>query len=219
MNLQQDEVLAELKDYARSDPKPQDAQAVELVISYLDALNKIFILGKKVCVFDANGTTLQRMEQGFEFFSSRAKENKDEDEDRKSFLAWQVSIYYGCVMCTHIHVQFTLIGAHHRMITMYTYYYILDVGLTSHNVVWIPGTSARLHCYKSWLPRKSQESRWQCCRFSQLKHTTSSNLTAANYESAKATLLTRAQSKGKDAYRSAALYLRQSDLSRKPKSS
>ena len=45
--------------------------------------------------------------------------------------------------------------------------------------------------------------------FSQLKHTTSSNLTAANYESAKATLLTTAQSKGKDAYRSAALYLRQ----------
>ena len=53
--------------------------------------------------------------------------------------------------------------------------------------------------------------------FSQLKHT-SSNLTAANYESAKATLLTRSQSKGKDAYRSASLYLRQSDLSRKSKS-
>lgn len=55
--------------------------------------------------------------------------------------------------------------------------------------------------------------------FSQLKHTTSSNLTAANYESAKATLLIRAQSKGKDAYRSATLYLRQSDLARIPKSS
>ena len=41
--------------------------------------------------------------------------------------------------------------------------------------------------------------------FSQLKHTTSSNL-IANYESAKATLLTRVQCKGKDAYRSAALY-------------
>ena len=39
MNLQQDEILAELKEYACNDPKPQDAQAVELVISYLDALN------------------------------------------------------------------------------------------------------------------------------------------------------------------------------------
>ena len=87
MNLQQDEVLAELKEYARSDPKPQDAQAVELVISYLDALNRIFersLLGKKVQVFDANGTTLQRMEEGFKFFSKWAKENKYEDEDRKS---------------------------------------------------------------------------------------------------------------------------------------
>ena len=53
--------------------------------------------------------------------------------------------------------------------------------------------------------------------FSQLKHTTSGNLTAAEFT--KATLLTRAQCKGKDVYHSAALYLRQSDLSRKPKSS
>lgn len=52
--------------------------------------------------------------------------------------------------------------------------------------------------------------------FGQLKHTTASNLTAANYETAKATLLTRVQSKGKEAYRSDALYLRQSNLTRKP---
>ena len=43
VNLQQDEVLAELKEYARSDPTVQDAQAVEL---YLEALNKRIILGK-----------------------------------------------------------------------------------------------------------------------------------------------------------------------------
>ena len=64
-------------------------------MSYLEALNKIFersILGKKVWVFDANGTTLQRMEEGFMFFSKWAKENQDEDEDRKSFLASKVSI-------------------------------------------------------------------------------------------------------------------------------
>lgn len=42
LSLQQDDVLAELKEYARSDPKPQDAQEVELVISYLEALNNIF---------------------------------------------------------------------------------------------------------------------------------------------------------------------------------
>lgn len=51
--------------------------------------------------------------------------------------------------------------------------------------------------------------------FSQLKHTTSSNLTASNYETAKATLLTKLQSKGKDDYRSDTLYFRQSDLTKK----
>ena len=118
MNLQQDEVLAELKEYARSDPKPQDAQAVELVMSYLEALNKIFersILGKKVRVFDANGTTLQRMEEGFMFFSKWAKENQDEDEDRKSFLAWQVSILdlgMSVYIYRMVHVCLSLIGAH-----------------------------------------------------------------------------------------------------------
>ncbi len=55
--------------------------------------------------------------------------------------------------------------------------------------------------------------------FGQLKHITSSNLTATNYETAKATLLTRRQScaKGTEEYRSAKLYLRQSELSKKTK--
>ena len=52
--------------------------------------------------------------------------------------------------------------------------------------------------------------------FGQLKHTTSSNLTAANYETAKATLLTKLISKGKDEdYRSDTLHFRQSDLLKK----
>lgn len=51
--------------------------------------------------------------------------------------------------------------------------------------------------------------------FGQLKHTTGRNLTAANYETAKATMLTKRQAKGKDSYRSAALYVHHSDLMRK----
>ena len=53
--------------------------------------------------------------------------------------------------------------------------------------------------------------------FSQLKHTTAGNLTATNYEAAKATLLTKVQAKGSDDYRSDTLYLRQSDLLRLPR--
>ena len=56
--------------------------------------------------------------------------------------------------------------------------------------------------------------------FGQLKHTTSSNLTAANYAMAKANLLTKRRTassmpKGKDDYRSAKLCLHESDLNRK----
>ena len=51
--------------------------------------------------------------------------------------------------------------------------------------------------------------------FCQLKHTTSGHLTGTNYEAAKATLLTQRQAKGKEAYRSASLYIAQSKLAKK----
>ena len=101
--FQQDEVLAELREYARSDPKPEDAPTVELVIAYLEALNKLFersLLGRKVRVFNAKGTTIQRMEEGFEFFANWAKEKIDtDDEDKNSFLSWQVSTQLVGVLC------------------------------------------------------------------------------------------------------------------------
>ena len=50
-------------------------------------------------------------------------------------------------------------------------------------------------------------------------HTTGGHLMSVNYETAKATMLTKALAKGKDSYRSSSLYLRKGDLVRKPKSS
>jgi hypothetical protein len=85
--------LAELKEYARCEQIPADAASVELTISYLSALNNLFersIIGKKVRVFDVNGRTIQRMGEGFNFFADWAKENHEGD-DKKSFLAWQVT--------------------------------------------------------------------------------------------------------------------------------
>lgn len=55
--------------------------------------------------------------------------------------------------------------------------------------------------------------------FGQLKHTTGGHSSAANYATAKATLLTKSQTKGKDGYRSTELCLQQSELTRKSKSS
>lgn len=74
-------------------PIPEDAESVKLVIAYLQALNNIFeksILGKRVRVFSAEGTTMKRIDEGFQFFDTWAKEIEDNDEDKRSFLSWQV---------------------------------------------------------------------------------------------------------------------------------
>ena len=90
--IQQDEVLAELCEYARSQPPPADASSIELTIDYLSALNKLFersLLGNKVLVFDPHGSAMQRMECGYQFFVQWAcKQYPDGDPVR--FLSWQV---------------------------------------------------------------------------------------------------------------------------------
>ena len=76
-NLQQDEVIAELKEFARSDPRPDSAASVERVVLYLEALNKLFergLLGNKVRVFTSDGSTIQRMSEGFRFFTQWKEE-------------------------------------------------------------------------------------------------------------------------------------------------
>ena len=82
--FQQNEVLAELKEYAQAKDKPPDNNAVELTISYLEALNKIFKkghIGKHVRVFNSNGSTIRRMGEGFKFFVDWA--NKEEDKEKR----------------------------------------------------------------------------------------------------------------------------------------
>ncbi len=69
-------MLAELREYARSDPKPKDAPSVETMIEYLEALNKLFersILGTKVRVFAKDGTTICRMTEGFRILRTVGK--------------------------------------------------------------------------------------------------------------------------------------------------
>ncbi len=86
-------MLAELREYARSIPTPENAPNVELVIAYLSALNNFFersLLGNKVRVFDSHGSTIQRMEGGFKFFVDWADEQRFFEDDTKKFLAWQV---------------------------------------------------------------------------------------------------------------------------------
>ena len=66
--------------------KASDAPAVTLTITYLEALNKIFersLLGVKVSFFEPNGSTLQRINEGYQFFVRWAKENDSEKDDEE----------------------------------------------------------------------------------------------------------------------------------------
>ena len=96
--LQQDEVLAGLKEYVCGIPVPRDAPKVELTIRYLTALNNLFersLLGKHVRVFEVQGSTIQRMQSGYQFFVDWAKK-QEPNGDPSKFLAWQV---YECKVC------------------------------------------------------------------------------------------------------------------------
>lgn len=84
-------MIAELKEYARGKNIIPDGPEVEMLINYLEALNKLFeksILGKHTRIFDIEGHTIRRMAEGFQFFDDWANECSD---DKKTFLAWQVN--------------------------------------------------------------------------------------------------------------------------------
>ena len=79
----------------------------------------------------------------------------------------------------------------------------LDLGPPENHVLWLQGTGWRFSAYSSRLPHQSSKrvngSAVETL-FSQLKHTAGGHLSEANYEAAKATLLTQRQTKGKEQY-------------------
>ena len=88
-------MLAELREHARQQPPPDDACSVELVIDYLSSLNNLFewsILGRRVRIFDPHGSTIQRMECGYQFFVQWACKQCPSGDPGK-FLSWQVKLW------------------------------------------------------------------------------------------------------------------------------
>ena len=120
-NYQQDEVLAELREYARGQPLPDDSASVELVIAYLSSLNNLFersILGRSVRVFDPHGSTMQRMESGYQFFVQWACKQYP-NGDQVKFLSWQASIHIYTCMCTRtLSPSFTHTCIHTHALTL-----------------------------------------------------------------------------------------------------
>lgn len=70
-NLQQEHVIAELKEYATSSPSPSDSKEVLCVVRYLEACNKLFergLLGN-VSIYTFPNPILNNMERGYRFFT------------------------------------------------------------------------------------------------------------------------------------------------------
>ena len=85
-------------EYASSCESGSVRAEVLATVKYLSALNSIFeqtLLGSSVCVFDSSGTTIQRLDEGFEYFEEWAAELIDsgvfdEGVSSEQFLSWQV---------------------------------------------------------------------------------------------------------------------------------
>ena len=90
--------MSELLEYAKMDPPPEDSHEVLATESYLRALNNIFertLLGKKTRIFQPDGSSMQRLENGFSYFLEWADELVVNGEfesgvDSKKFIACQV---------------------------------------------------------------------------------------------------------------------------------
>ena len=91
------------------------------------------------------------------------------------------------------------------------------MGSSPHHVVWLAEDFLSQHPGYHVNPKRLNGSSVETLS-SQLKHATAGHLNVANYEAAKATLITKIQSKGKDEYRSDTLFFRQGDLLKNPMS-
>jgi len=60
-----------LVEHVHYSPGPDNVTRVETVVEYLQALNSYFelgLLGCQVRIFEVEGTAMQRMQSGFDFF-------------------------------------------------------------------------------------------------------------------------------------------------------
>ena len=93
-------------EYAKTDPPPHDSLGVLATEAYLRALNNIFertLLGRKSSIFQPDGSSMQRLDQGFSYFQEWAQEHVDggafeSGVDSKQFITWQVRVNSEIVM-------------------------------------------------------------------------------------------------------------------------
>ena len=93
-------------EYANTHPTPEDHLEVIATEKYLAALNNIFektLLGRKTRIFQPDGISIQRLDQGFSYFEEWAEElyvggSFSGGVDCKGFIAWQVFQALKCIV-------------------------------------------------------------------------------------------------------------------------
>ena len=225
-----------MREYADTKPDSDEAAEVLATVKYLSALNKIFertLLGTKTRIFMADGTAIQRLDEGFSYFKEWSENLRSlgvfgSGVDSSHFISWQVCINSAIIiqmisklmwlikkpLCT----QRIRYGRHSINFGHCLFLQTWDLlrimiygfkGLCERFISTHPGHHIN--------PKRVNGSGVETL-FGQLKHTTSGNLTGHTYETAKATLLTKRQvqsGKKKDDYRDTPLNIRQASMQRK----
>ena len=99
---QQEHVLAELQEYATTDPPPADADSVLETVEYLRACNQIFergILGKKVFIRSSVSPIIKNMETGYQYFTQWL--NRKLETGQPPTVIMQLYMYFYMLMCLY----------------------------------------------------------------------------------------------------------------------
>lgn len=189
--MQQQHVIAELGEYL--DSMPRDAPSTSLVLRYLLALQKLFEAGflTHEKITSLQSPILAGMASGYKFFSDWLDPLLDQG-------LIPINPYQKCFLAwqTWDLLRISWLGLRNYCEEMF---------------------SLHPECYV--IPLRANGSAIETI-FSQLKHASGHSLTAVNYETARAQLLTRRSVHGvhvKEDYRNAPLYIKDSELPTKKK--
>ena len=94
-------MISELEEHLKSSCISDHVNGIEFVIEYLKALNSLFelsLLGKQVRIFQTNGSTLQRMEKGFNFFKNWCEDAIEKGKNLYAYIHVSLLFYTVCIL-------------------------------------------------------------------------------------------------------------------------
>ena len=217
-------MITELKEHAASLPRPANADEILLVVDYLEACNKMFECGLlgHVRISTYPNQILDNMEEGFSFLTRWLD---------TLLVNGQFSFAPNCCVCTCIYLYTHMVFLCTHVKTSFAGYTVTDpkgkkfLSWQTWDLMRITWFGFKEFCedfttrhpgyaiYPLRLTGSAVET-----IFSRLKFITGGHLSAVNFVTARANLLTRYDVHGqhsKEEYRNAPLYVREHKLSRR----